>query len=105
VSLIPWFRAHTLIYVRPKQCLENLLVKLMNDEDPAGGELYHEVHLRHRAAGQEIVKIFGMLNLVAGTIHDHQLESWAASEKLFPWVAVAAPLKVCRLGILIRNGF
>ena len=35
-----------------------------------------------------------MLNLVAGSIHDSSSEEWAESEKLFPWVAVAAPLKV-----------
>jgi hypothetical protein len=67
----------------------------MNQEDQIRRETFYEVHIRHRFAGQEIVKEFGVLNLLAGSICDPSLENWASSEKLFPWVAVAAPLKVC----------
>lgn len=80
---------------RPKQRLGNILDNVMNNEDQAGGEVYHEVHLQHKAAGRETLKKFGVLNLVAETVHDRSLDSWAAQEKLFPWVAVAAPLEVC----------
>ena len=66
----------------------------MNDEDEAGGEVYHEVDLSHEVAGQKIEKSFGVLNLVAKSSHVPSLDSWAASEKYFPWVAVAAPLRV-----------
>jgi hypothetical protein len=69
----------------------------MNVEDQAGGGLYHEVHLRHRVADKETHKKFGIFNLVTDSVRDHSLLDWAASEKLFPWVAVAAPLKVCPL--------
>ncbi len=67
----------------------------MNQEDQIRRKIYYEVHIRHRFAGQEIVKEFGVLNLLAGSVRDPSLENWASSEKLFPWVAVAAPLKVC----------
>ena len=67
----------------------------MNQEDQIRRQIYHEVHIRHRFAGQEIIKEFGVLNLLAGLNRDSSLEKWASSEKLFPWVAVAAPLKVC----------
>lgn len=66
----------------------------MKQENHIDGEIYHEVHIRHLSAGRESVKEFGMLNLVAGSIQDPSIEKWAESEKLFPWVAVAAPLKV-----------
>ena len=84
----------TLIHTRPKQHLRSLLAKSMNDEDRPDGEVYHELRLQHSVAGREIIKTFGMLNLVVGSVHDRSLGSWAASEKLFPWVAVAAPLEV-----------
>lgn len=69
----------------------------MSYEDNAGGEVYHSIRLRRKFAGRETVRSFGILNLVAGSVQDRSLESWAASEKLFPWVAVAAPLEVCSL--------
>jgi hypothetical protein len=67
----------------------------MNQEDQVRRQVYHEVRIRHRFAGQEIIKEFGVLNLLGGSICDPSLEKWSSSEKLFPWVAVAAPLKVC----------
>jgi hypothetical protein len=78
-----------------KQLLRSIVASSMNQEDQIRRETFYEVHIRHRFAGQEIVKEFGVLNLLAGSIHDPSLENWASSEKLFPWVAVAAPLKVC----------
>jgi hypothetical protein len=66
----------------------------MKQEDQIGGEIYHEVHIRHWSAGRKTVKKFGTLNLVTGSIHCSSTAEWAESEKLFPWVAVAAPLKV-----------
>lgn len=66
----------------------------MNNGDLAGGETYHEVHLRHWAAQRETRKTFGVLNSVAGSAPDASLVRWAASEKLFPWVAVAAQITV-----------
>jgi hypothetical protein len=80
---------------RPKERLKGILQGVMNHGDLHGGETYHEVRLRHQAAKREIVKTFGVLNFVAGSIPESSLASWAESEKLFPWVAVAAPLTVC----------
>ena len=96
--------ALTLILTRPKQRLKSLLARCMNNEDQAGGEVYHEVHLRHKVAGRETVKTFGIMNLVAGSVQDRSLESWAASEKLFPFVALAAPLAGCSFDFVFENG-
>lgn len=38
--------------------------------------------------------VFGVLNLAMKSTDERTLEKWAASQKLFPWVAVAAPLTV-----------
>ncbi|MCJ1247903.1 hypothetical protein MMC30_005118 [Trapelia coarctata] len=78
--------------IEPKERLKGVLDGVMNHGDLNGGETYHEVSLRHWAATRETVKTFGVLNFVAGSVHDASLAKWAASEKLFPWVAVAAPL-------------
>lgn len=86
--------APELILIRSKQRVKDILDGVMNHGDLAGGEVYHEVRLRHRALKRETVKTFGVLNFVAGSIPNASLGSWAASEKLFPWVAVAAPLTV-----------
>ena len=86
--------APELTLIRPKQRVKDILDGVLNHGNLAGGEVYHEVYLRHRAPKRETVKTFGVLNFVAGSIPDASLASWAASEKLFPWVAVAAPLTV-----------
>jgi hypothetical protein len=83
-----------LIITRSKQHLKSILARSLNHEDSIGGEVYHEVHIRHSFAGRETVKEFGLLNLVAGSTQNSSLQDWAESEKLFSWVAVAAPLKV-----------
>ena len=94
-----------LILTRPRQRLKDILKDSLDNKEQAGGEVYHEIQLRHSAAGRETVKTFGMLNLVVGSIPDPSLESWAASEKLFPWVAIAAPLKVRSFYHVIEGGF
>ena len=81
--------------MREKNDLQNILARSMRKEDQFGGEVYHEVHVRHCFEGRETINKFGMLNLVAGSIHESLLEDWVESEKLFPWVAVAARLEVC----------
>ncbi len=77
----------TLILPRAEERLQTILTSVINGEDEAGGQVYHEVDLLHQAAGQKIEKKFGVLNLVAKSSLVH-------SEKYFPWVAVAAPLTV-----------
>ncbi|ERF72113.1 hypothetical protein EPUS_02904 [Endocarpon pusillum Z07020] len=79
----------------PEGRLRTILRSIINDEDKAGGEIYHEVDLSHEVAGGKIEKKFGVLNLVTRSSNVPSLDSWAASEKLFPWVAVAAPLRDC----------
>lgn len=92
-----------LMLTRPQQRLVTMLTKCINDEDQAGGEIYHEVQLRHKVAGQETLKTFGILNLVGASIQDDSLKSWAAAEKLFPCVAVAAPTQVRSPDLVIAN--
>lgn len=91
-----------LIVASPQQRLKDLLGRTTDYETQTSGEVYQEVHLRHKVAEQETVKKFSMLNLVAGSIHDSPLATWAASKKLFPWVAVAAPMEVRLSGIVLK---
>lgn len=90
-----------LILQRPKMRFQSMLDNAMSYDGRAVGEVYHEVHLRHTIGGRGTVKKFGVLNLVVQSINDDSLQTWAASGKMFPWVAVAAPLqvgspKICR---------
>ena len=94
--------AFTLTLQRPEGRLRTILRSIINDEDKAGGEVYHEVDLSHEVAGRKIEKKFGVLNLVTISSHVPSLDNWATSEKLFPWVAVAAPLRV-RFSFVIYN--
>ena len=86
--------ARELILSRPKQRLKEILDSVMNHGDLDGGQAYYKVRLRHRSVRGEVVKTFGVLNFVDKPIPDTSVATWAASEKLFPWVAVAAPLTV-----------
>lgn len=92
-----------LIITRPKRRLKEAINELMNNKVCKDGSLYHEVHLTHWKPDSEVTKIFGVLNLVATFINETPLERWAASEKMFPWVAIAAPLKVCSLYTLVNS--
>jgi hypothetical protein len=87
--------ASQLILTRPKQRLRSILAESMKQERGPDFDVYHEVRIRHSSAGREAIKDFGILNLVVRSIHSPFNDNWAESEKLFPWVAVAAPLKVC----------
>jgi hypothetical protein len=75
----------------------------MDNEDDAGGEVYYEMCLRHKVAGRESLRKFAVQHLVADSVRDDSLDSWAASEKLFPWVALAAPLEVWLFHVCHRN--
>lgn len=79
---------------RPKHHLSKVLDELVNDKNRVDHESYHEINLRHWTPESEVMNLYGVLNLAVASINDRELETWAASEKLFPWVAVAAPLKV-----------
>ena len=83
--------------IRSKECLKDILGRVMDNKDLTCDDIYYEVHLRHWTAKRETLKKFGVLNSVMGSTPDASLASWAASEKLFPWVAVAAQIMICSL--------
>jgi hypothetical protein len=83
-----------LILGSPQNQLRELLHNVMENEDNAGGEVYYEMVLRHKFAGYESLRKFAVQHLVADSVRDDLLDRWAAPEKLFPWVALAAPLEV-----------
>ena len=67
----------------------------MNEDNLAGGETYHEARIQCLSGHHETVKTFGVFNMVAGPASQTAVTDWTKSEKLFPWVALAAPVSVC----------
>jgi len=92
--------APLLTITRLKSLLERTLANLVDDERRTDSEIYHEVQIQHWTAEEKVVNVFGVLHSVAGSVNDGTLEKWASSEKLFPWVAIAAPLKVCLCSLM-----
>ena len=56
--------------------------------------LEFELHIRHIDKHGSLVNRYMVQHVLLRSSDDEKLDKWGREHKLFPWVAIAAPLKV-----------